>query len=160
MDEEDRKVWAWGKWAQLETLLHEQVHLWQENFGEHQHKPGRVGHDTEFVEKCESLGLHPLPIIGCHMAVADGVFAQLMGELGIERPNDVPRSNEPPKVDWFRPEKDKGRSTLKKWVCPECGLKVRMGIAGDPKLRHHTCETTAGHPVFLIPGDVYIAKHE
>jgi hypothetical protein len=33
-----------------------------------------------------------------------------------------------------------------------------MGIAGDPKLRHHTCEETVGHPVFLIPGDVYVAK--
>ena len=33
-----------------------------------------------------------------------------------------------------------------------------MGIAGDPMLRHHTCETAVGHPVFLIPGDVYIAK--
>jgi hypothetical protein len=25
-------------------------------------------------------------------------------------------------------------------------------------LRHHTIETTEGHPVYLIPGDVYIAK--
>jgi hypothetical protein len=33
-----------------------------------------------------------------------------------------------------------------------------MGIAGDPMLRHHTCETAAGYPVFLIPGDVYDAK--
>jgi hypothetical protein len=24
-----KKVWSFGKWAQLETLLHEQAHLWQ-----------------------------------------------------------------------------------------------------------------------------------
>ena len=30
---EEKKVWRFGKWAQLETLLHEQVHLWQQNFG-------------------------------------------------------------------------------------------------------------------------------
>ena len=34
------KVWHYGKWAQLETLLHEQIHLWQQNFGEHPVKPG------------------------------------------------------------------------------------------------------------------------
>jgi hypothetical protein len=33
----------------------------------------------------------------------------------------------------------KGKLTLKKWCCPECGLHVRMGIAEDPMLRHHTC---------------------
>jgi hypothetical protein len=33
-----------------------------------------------------------------------------------------------------------------------------MGIAGDPMLRHHACEEAAGRPVFLIPGDVYVAK--
>ena len=114
------------------------------------------------VDKCESLGLHPMPVRGCHVAVADGVFAQLMGELGIERPDDLPRM-EGRKIDWFRFLKDlegkerKGKSTLKKWCCPECGLKVRMGVAGDPLLRHHTCETAVSRPVFLIPGDVYDA---
>ena len=97
------------------------------------------------------------------MAVADGVFAQLMAELGIERPDDV-LTIDGMKIDWFRFLSDlegkerKGTSTLKKWCCPECGLNVRMGVAGDPLLRHHACETAAGRPVFLIPGDVYVAK--
>jgi hypothetical protein len=52
----------------------------------------------------------------------------------------------------------KGKLTLKKWCCPECGLNVRMGIAEDPKLRHHTCESELGRQVFLVPGDMYIAK--
>jgi hypothetical protein len=162
-DREDKKAWRFGKWAQLETLLHEQVHLWQQNFGEEPVKPNRVYHNKEFVEKCESLGLHPMSVKGCHVAVADGVFAQLMEELGIERP-DMPPTMDALKIDWFKflsgleGKKQKGKSTLKKWVCPECGLNVRMGIAGDPMLRHHTCETAVGHPVFLIPGYVYVAK--
>ncbi len=67
-------------------------------------------------------------------------------------------------MDWFKfliklkGKEVKTKSSLKKWTCPECGLNVRMGIAGDPMLRHDTCETAAGHPVFLIPGDVYDAN--
>lgn len=96
-------------------------------------------------------------------AVADGVFAQLMGELGIERP-ETPPTMDAIKIDWFKflddwlEKEAKGKSTLKKWCCPECGMNVRMGIAGDPMLRHHTCETELGRQVFLVPGDVYNAK--
>lgn len=153
-EEEGKKVWAWGRWAQLETLLHEQVHLWQENFGEHKHKPGRVAHDKEFVEKCESLGLHPMPVVGCHTAVADGVFAGLMAELGILRPDDVPRTGgDKSKIDWFRPDKKKGKSTLHKWVCPECGFKARVGVSGNPELIHHPCSERKGEKVFLVHDD-------
>jgi hypothetical protein len=134
---EDEMLWTWGRWAQLETLLHEQVHLWQENFGEHKHKPGRVAHDKEFVDKCESLGLHPMPVVGCHTEVADGVFAQLMGELGIPRPADVPKVE---KKDWFRPDKGKGKSTLKKWECG-CGQKVRVGKEDWPGAICKKCGT-------------------
>lgn len=129
---ENNMIWVWGEWAKLETLLHEQVHLWQENFGEHKHKPGRVAHDKEFVTKCESLGLHPLPGVGCHIQVADGPFAQLMKELGIPRPDDVPSidwtraGGKPRRRDWFRPEKERGKSSLSKWTCG-CGEKVRVG---------------------------------
>lgn len=150
-EEEGKKVWVWGRWAQLETLLHEQVHLWQENFGEHRHKPGRVAHDKEFVAKCESLGLHPMPVVGSHMQVADGVFAKLMEELGVPRPSDVPRTE--PKKDWFRPSTQKGISTLHKWVCPDCGLAVRIGINADPRLIHDVCSEIKGEKVFLVRDD-------
>jgi hypothetical protein len=147
-------------------LLHEYVHLWQQtvDFGQEPYKPGKskVTHNKEWVEKCESLGLHVMPDIGCHVAVADEPFSILMKEWGVERPDDVPKDDR--SMDWFKfliklkGKEVKGRSSLKKWTCPECGLNVRMGIVGDPMLRHHTCETAAGHPVFLIPGDVYEAK--
>ena len=161
-DQDSKKVWKFGRWARLETLLHEQVHLWQENFGEHKHKPGRVAHDKEFTTKCESFGLHPTPVIGSHFRVADGVFAQLMGEMGIPRPDDVPREKAD-KSDWFRPKPEKGRSSLHKWVCPACGLAVRMGINSDPKLVHDACSEIKGEKVFLVKDDglshtIYKAK--
>jgi len=151
-DQDGKKVWEYGRWAQNETLLHEQVHLWQQNFGQDPVKPGRVYHNKEFVEKCESLGLYPTPIVGSHYQVADGVFAQLMEELGLERPNDVPR-DESARKDWFRPEKEKGKSTLEKWVCPDCGLAVRMGIKSDPHLVHDVCSEIKGEKVFLVRHD-------
>jgi len=157
--DENKRIWEFGRWAQMETLLHEQVHLWQQNFGKDPVKPGKPYHNKEFVNKCESLGLHPLPMIGCHVAVADGVFAQLMAELGIPRPDDVPKwewtkaGGVPLKRDWFRPKKEKGRSSLAKWTCPECGLNVRIGIKGDPELRHDPCEQKLGKQVFFVQPD-------
>ena len=44
----------------------------------------------------------------------------------------------------------KGSSPLTKWECLEFGLKVRMGIKGNPELRHDPCEKVTGSPVFLI----------
>ena len=113
-DKDGKKVWSWGRWAQLETLAHEQIHLWQENL-KNKYTGRRAAHDKVFCAKAESLGLHPMPVIGCHMEVADGVFAELMKELGIERPEDVPTVKG--KADWFRPDKKKGTSTLSKWSC-------------------------------------------
>jgi hypothetical protein len=150
--------WSFGKWAQLETLLHEQVHLWQQNFGKDPVKPGRSHHNREFVEKCENLGLHPMPDVGCHTRLADGAFAILMKELGVEppalqeKPDDIG-------IDWFKwflDSQGKGRvgiSTLHKWVCPECGMNARIGIKGNPEIRHDPCEDKTGHPVFFIRAD-------
>lgn len=160
-DAEGKKIWKFGEWALNETLLHEQIHLWQQTVGSDSVKLGKVYHNKEFVDKCENLGLHPMPGKGCHVAVADGVFAQLMGELGIERPEMPP--TEEMRIDWFKFLEDwlgkeaKGRSTLKLWCCPGCGLKVRMGVQSDPMLRHHVCENAENPMVFLIPGDVYKA---
>ena len=109
--EEDRQVWRWGRWAQLETLAHEYVHLFQQQVGS-----GKPSHGKEFIDKCESIGLHPLPGIGCHVAVADEPFSILMREWGIERPDDVPTDTR--KIDWFKNGKEvKGRSSLSKWSC-------------------------------------------
>jgi len=158
VQEGEKIVWRFGKWAQMETLLHEQMHLWQQNFGADPIKPGKAYHNREFVDKCESLGLHPKLGEGYHLKVADGPFAVLMKELGVEPPD---LSQKPPDIDWdwfkwlldYFGKKPKGKSSLTKWECPECGLNVRMGIKGNPELRHDPCEKKTGHSVFLIRSD-------
>ena len=109
--EDGDKVWRWGRWAQLETLTHEYVHLWEQQVGN-----GKPGHGKQFVEKMGSMGLYPLPGVGCHIAVADEPFSILMTEWGIERPDDVPTDDR--KIDWFKNGKEiKGRSSLSRWSC-------------------------------------------
>lgn len=156
--QEGKKVWEYGTWAQLETLLHEQVHEWQQVFGKDPVSLKRIYHNKEFVEKCEALGLHPKLGEGYHLRLADGPFAILMKELGVAPP-DLQEKPEDINIDWFKWLLDylgkgkKGTSTLTKWECPECGMKVRMGIKRDPALVHDTCSEKTGHKVFLIRAD-------
>jgi len=157
-DAESGKQWIFGRWAQLETLLHEQIHLWQQNFGTDPYRQGRSQHNKEFVEKCESLGLHPKPGKGYHTRLADGTFALLMSELGIEQP-ELPKTDKEPNMDWYKwfldtqGKRRKGKSSLKKWTCPVCGLNARMGIKGNPLIRHEPCEIKTGHAVFFVQMD-------
>jgi len=162
VDGKNHMVWIFGNWAQLETLLHEQVHLWQQNFGKNPYRQGRSQHNAEFVEKCESLGLHPKPGQGYHIRLADGPFSLLMKELGIDPPI-LPKTEEEPNIDWYKwfldiqGKRRKGRSSLHKWTCPVCGLNARMGIKDDPLIRHEPCEKKTGHEVFFVQMDN--AKH-
>jgi len=157
-DGENHMIWIFGRWAQLETLLHEQVHLWQQNFGADPYKQGRSQHNVEFVEKSESLGLHPKPGYGYHTRLADGPFALVMKELGIEPP-ELPKTDEEPNMDWykwfqdFQGKRRKGRSSLHKWTCPVCGLNARIGIKDNPLIRHEPCEIKTGHAVFFVQAD-------
>jgi hypothetical protein len=52
-----RCEWRWrrDRIAQLETLLHEQVHLLYQDFREDPVKPSTIYHNKEFVEKYEGL---------------------------------------------------------------------------------------------------------
>jgi hypothetical protein len=158
VDGKKSQHWVFGRWAQLETLLHEQVHLWQQNFGDDPVKPGKSHHNKEFVAKCENIGLHPMPGVGCHIKLADGPFAILMKELGI-KPPDLSHIPDELDFDWFlwflekEGKRRKGKSTLNKWTCPECGLNARIGIKGNPEIRHDPCEQKTGHAVFLVRAD-------
>lgn len=114
--------WRFGRWAQLETLTHEYLHLKQQKFGRDPYKGRGGGHNKEFVTMAKELGLNVFPVIGCHFAVADenSPFARLMHELGISRPEDVPTitPGTKPKDDWFEiGKKRKGKSSLTKYSC-------------------------------------------
>ena len=131
-DEDGHQVWEYGQYGQLETLLHEMIHLWQQNFGQHPIKLGKVTHNAEFVRKCEYFGLHPRLGSGAHAHIADGLFEECMRRHGISKPDtsQLPDGN---LEDWFKwflkfleGGERKGRSTLALYECP-CGQKVRVG---------------------------------
>ena len=132
----------------LETVLHEQVHLWQQRFGEHPVK--RNYHNQEFVDKCESLGLHPLPVVGAHWKPADGPFEQLLKEHDLLRPSFEPVPEGEKREYWMPPGRKKGRSTLTLWECPGCELKVRVGVSKDIELACMPCTRERNAPVTLI----------
>ena len=149
------KEWRFERWSQLETLLHEQVHLWQQTpeYGKNPVVLGRVYHNKEFVAKCESLGLHPKLDAGYHTRQADGAFALYMKELGVKEP-EYQMPIKPWKSDWFRavegPEKTKGRSTLTKWNCPECGMKLRVGVKNDIEVACMPCSRKIGKITLFV----------
>jgi len=137
-------------WETLETLMHEYVHLWQQNFG--QHPVARNYHNQEFVARCEALGLHPAIGSGVHLRPAEGAFAAFLKAYGVEKPAEVPDLNRDPRgkpLDWWvRPEdrERRGSSTLSKW---SCGCQnVRVGTR-----EFYACCTRCGHAFIKVaPG--------
>lgn len=164
-DQDGRQVWDSGEWGELETELHELVHLWQQNFGAHPVKPGKAYHNREFVDKCESLGLHPMMVVGCHIKPADGAFELLMREHGIARPELPPLESEKPVNWWDLGKERRGESTLSKWSCGcqnvrvgtkdfqaqclKCGnvfVKVEKANLNEPIQGSTSAETTTVYP--------------
>lgn len=141
---EPGKKWRFGEWAQMETLVHEIGHHWQQLKGENPFKPtSRVTHNKEFCEKMEQLGIH-CATEGYHTRIADidGPFGILMKEYGIEPPEGVPTTEF--KIHWFKEffkfKERKGRSTLSKWSC-ECPYHLRVGKKDWPGATCNKCHT-------------------
>jgi len=160
-DGKTAKVWRFGEWALMETLTHELGHHWQQLRGKNPFNQGKITHNREFTAKLEELGIYSTTGHGAHYKQADldRPFGILMREWGITRP-EVPAGDVPPKVDWFKYFADvfgnpapKGRSSLTMWECPECHLKVRVGIKGNPQLVHDPCTEKTGQKVFFINRD-------
>jgi hypothetical protein len=109
-------------WELCESLLHEMVHLYQEE------TPGLkkcVGgyHNMQFVDICEEAGLHPVPIVGAHWKPADGQFERMMDRCGIGKPGhaegEFVKPDSKSKDAWWDTDRGttKGRSTLFKFSC-------------------------------------------
>lgn len=114
----------------LSTLVHEMVHLWQQEFG----KPGRKGyHNRQWADQMDSVGLTPTDTgqeggkrTGqkmTHMIVAGGPFATATAKLlatGFA-------------LTWasFPAPKAESKTTRSKYVCPDCDTAVW----GKPGLR-------------------------
>ncbi len=133
-------------WETLETMVHEMVHLYQEN------SPGMMPckhnyHNAQFVALAEEIGLHPRLGSGAHWKAADGQFEKLMERFAVPRPKhavEVPP--ESPKKFWWDEDrgKEKGKSTLVLYVNQSCTrkppCKLRSGRS-DLKL---TCQECGG----------------
>ena len=109
-------------WETLETLMHEYIHLWQQNYG--QHPVSRNYHNREFVGRCERIGLHPAIGSGVHLRPADGAFAEFLKAYTVPEPPPLAEPKFGPKgkpLDWWTTPEDRrrrrGRSTLAKWSC-------------------------------------------
>ena len=108
-------------WETLETLMHEYVHLWQQNYG--QYPVSRNYHNREFVGRCVEIGLHPATGSGVHLRPADGAFAEFLKGYSVPEPPPLAKPKLSPKekpLDWWTNPEDRrrrGRSTLVKWSC-------------------------------------------
>jgi hypothetical protein len=146
--------------------VHEIGHHRQQMLGKDPFKPGKskITHNKEFTDMLAQLGIY-CNANGAHFKVSDidGPAGRLFTEWGLMPPADVP-GGEGADFDWFewfarfKGREKKGRSTLTKWCCPECGYNVRVGKQGDPELIHHPCSEAKGEPVFFVHGDIYVAK--
>jgi hypothetical protein len=168
VDEKGRlvKVWERGRYSQGETMLHEYLHLWQQiGRGKDPYKwekHRKETHNKEWHQKARELGLHPEGPAGVHTrpATVGSPIDLLLKEQGIYPPEGAYDTTYDNKTNWAYyliykdKEKPKGRSTLHKWVCPDCGLNVRIRIGSDPRLVHDVCSEIKGEKVFLVRHDV------
>jgi hypothetical protein len=159
--------WMRGRYSQGETLLHEYIHLWQQiGRGKDPYTPSehrRNTHNKEFIAFAEQLGIHPLPVKGIHTKIAtpDSPIDILLKDMGIFPPKkayEKPEGDMRSWAEWVIEArggrlKKEGTSTLHKWECPDCGLKVRIGIGADPYLVHDVCSEIKGEKVFLVRAD-------
>ena len=136
-------------WETLETLMHEYVHLWQQNLGEHPVE--RNYHNREFVGKCESLGLHPAIGSGVHLCPADGPFAAFLKAYGVEPPlvvSGVLVDGKGRPLDWWSRPGDRERRRLAAFHKWACGCQsVRVG-----RKEFFACCTRCGREFVRLDG--------
>jgi predicted SprT family Zn-dependent metalloprotease len=119
----------------LSTLVHEQVHLWQQCFGK---PPKNPGHNKEWADKMESIGLMPSSTGApegkrtgrkvSHYILDGGAFDTCCDEL-------LDKGFQLSAVSWPADLKKKRTRTKRiTYTCPDCELKVR----GVPEL-HILC---------------------
>jgi hypothetical protein len=110
---------AW--WEVLATLLHEQLHFWQQLNG----KPPKPGpgnyHNVQYQGKAAALGLVVSSRGVNEDYLADGPFLQLLRDKGVRVPATATLERD------RRPRARVG-SKLKKWSCG-CGRPVNVRVA-------------------------------
>jgi hypothetical protein len=110
---------AW--WEVLATLLHEQLHFWQQLNG----KPSKPGpgnyHNVQYQAKARGLGLVVSSRGVNEDYIADSPFLQLLWEKGVRVPETATLERE-------RRQRTRVGSKLKKWSCG-CDRPVNVRVA-------------------------------
>jgi hypothetical protein len=95
----------------LETLVHEQIHLFQEMTATGSKTGGY--HNKAFIEKATEIGLKAMPGRGCHLGPPGNPFVALLKAYGI--------SFDPRSQDVAAPlvggAKTRPHSRLRRWAC-------------------------------------------
>ena len=156
VEKDGQYVWYWGDQELVETLVHEIGHE-KMNYliKQGKQKPMSNPHGKPFQKMmlqlgiyCNDKGQHEKPCDN-----PDSPVGILLKDLGIPMIKDFPEATDKGNYWEFKPGiviEKKGRSTLTGWVCPECNLKVRIGIKGNPELSHDPCSEKLGRRVNLI----------
>jgi hypothetical protein len=116
---------AW--WQVLATLLHEQLHFWQQLNGRPS-RPGRGNyHNVEYRERAARLGLVVSSRGVNEHYLAESPFLMLLKEKGV----DIPALSNSPQ--YFPASRPRVGSKLKRWSCG-CIPPVRLRV-GRAKIR-------------------------
>jgi len=138
----------------LSTLVHEQVHLWQDCYA----TPGRSGyHNRQWADKMKAIGLHPSSTgkpggkeLGdsiSHYIIDDGRFERAAADLikngfHIEWREHRSRSDAPVVIggdgNKTAPRGSRGGKRVK-YVCTECGLNARSQHDANILCGDHMC---------------------
>ena len=125
------------KWAQLKTLLHEMVHVWEYQYLEEKKRTNNWYHKKDFQNKMKAFGIECEANGALSFIDPKGLFVHLirLGGVSLEGaviPHEEIKDGQIKKTKPIK--KRKGKSSLKKW---SCGCQsVRIGT----KEFHATCD--------------------
>lgn len=144
-------------WELAESLVHETIHLHLDYLTKKKRATelqtcGNLYHGKSFCEIAESIGLHPVPGVGCHYKPADGQFQELFGKwLGLTPP-EPPDGQEwplnPPKgtkTDYWTPSKPRGKSSLVLYMADECTEAQKCKLRAGKVTLDINCGKCGGH---------------
>jgi hypothetical protein len=126
-------------------------------FGEHPVKPGRVSHNKEFTDKCESLGLHPMPSMWVAIPPLPTVYSLNLWKNWVSPAlrmchgwsGQKPEGNQSGGTGSGQ-KKKRADQRFTSGSALSAALAVRIGIKDDPRLVHDVCSEKKGEKVFLV----------
>ena len=119
-----------------ETLLHEMCHLYNATMGVKDTSNSGFYHNRRFKETALKHGLNVYKVAKYGWAKTELTHESFVYVTGYAKGKDSPifRKREPA----FQKEK---KSSTRTFICPGCGLKIRVTKGGEINIRHEDCGT-------------------